>query len=139
MSFFLKDFSLYSNAPPSDSTQAWALGKIPFTAVMIWSILRVIYCMPYRIEFYHFTLHQSKKNLHQRNTIFHMMTFSYEKFRFKFHSFMIIVPALYVILEMQKVISQLRHFDSRNRVKLRQVICMSMLVIAVVHLKYGIH
>ena len=35
LSLFLKDFSLCSNAPPSDSMQAWALGWISFIAVMI--------------------------------------------------------------------------------------------------------
>ena len=37
----MKDFSIYSNAHPSDSMQAWALGRILFTAVMIRSLLRL--------------------------------------------------------------------------------------------------
>ena len=35
LSLVLNDFSLYSNVPPSDSMQAWVLGRISFTAVMI--------------------------------------------------------------------------------------------------------
>ena len=32
---------MYSNAPPSDSMRAWALGRISFTAVMITCLLRL--------------------------------------------------------------------------------------------------
>ena len=40
-SLFLKDFSLYSNAPQSDYMQSWALGRRSCTAVIIWSLLRL--------------------------------------------------------------------------------------------------
>ena len=41
----MKKFSLYSNAPASDSMQAWVLGRISFTVVMISSLLRLAVSM----------------------------------------------------------------------------------------------
>ena len=38
----MTDFSFYLNAVASDSMQTWAHGRISLTAVMIWSLLRLL-------------------------------------------------------------------------------------------------